>query len=412
MNCEESKYLDIHGLGAEISAKTGISKGDAEAFVLALTRYFHDVIGAKGIVELPGLGSFRYLGNGMMEFESAARLADEVNSTFSMFSPVELPEGAEAILDDDAEGGPVTDLTGEPVASSEISEGLEIDEDLVSEGHDIEKPAMETDETELPKPGSTEADVIESQDQEVAQSGGITDTAVQVIEVQDRDSQQPVSKDSETNIVDTKENAWAQQNAEEPGPYETEIESRGKRLPAWFLYILGIATGFAAAACVWWFYYSDYVGNSIGDPMPCADSINVAQMNVTRLIVNGCGVNVQDTLLSDSLLAKDQVAKLEKDESLSDKAEGQPEKAPEVVTDTITSRKFLTTLAKKHYGKKNYWVFIYQENKSRLRHPDRISPGTVVVIPPIEKYVIPGSHEDSVKRATSRLTGEIYSRYR
>jgi len=53
---------------------------------------------------------------------------------------------------------------------------------------------------------------------------------------------------------------------------------------------------------------------------------------------------------------------------------------PEPTYDTVTSTQFLTTLARKHYGVKSYWIFIYEANPS-LGNPNNIRPGTRVLIP-------------------------------
>lgn len=384
MSSDEPNYIDIYGLGAEISARTGIPQGDAEAFVLALTRLFHDEIGENGEVELPGLGSFRYLGNGRMEFKPSDKLALKVNSTFSMFSPVELPEGSEEIFTEagteniqETESEPETPAA-EPLPAEESKVETMVEE-IVSE-----QPAESAEVPQEPKSPSPQYEE--------------TDEPAQ--EYQEQEYAVPAEPEYQTDEYPQDDYT---DNYYQEDEYPEEKHS-GKRLPSWLFYILGIATGIAVAACIWFFYYSDYATGRNDSLVTRTDSINVAQMNVTRLIVNGHEVSVQDTIVADSLLRDG------KNSADKTKAEELAE-APKVITDTITSRKFLTTLAKKHYGKKNYWVFIYEENKSKLRHPDRISPGTVVVIPPLEEYVKPGSSEDSIKRATSRLTGEIYRRY-
>lgn len=56
------------------------------------------------------------------------------------------------------------------------------------------------------------------------------------------------------------------------------------------------------------------------------------------------------------------------------------------VYDTITKTRYLTTMAQDHYGNFNFWPYIYKENQSILGHPDRIKPGTKVVVPPLSKY--------------------------
>ena len=82
----------------------------------------------------------------------------------------------------------------------------------------------------------------------------------------------------------------------------------------------------------------------------------------------------------------------------------------EVVTDTVRSNRFLTTMAQQHYGKKKFWVYIYLENRDKLGNPDKIAANTIVVIPPASKYSIrpgdPASETDAERQAS-----EIMSRY-
>ena len=39
-------------------------------------------------------------------------------------------------------------------------------------------------------------------------------------------------------------------------------------------------------------------------------------------------------------------------------------------------------MARRHYGAQVYWVYIYEANADHLGHPDRIAPGTRLLIPP------------------------------
>ena len=79
-------------------------------------------------------------------------------------------------------------------------------------------------------------------------------------------------------------------------------------------------------------------------------------------------------------------------------------------TDTITKTCFLTTMARKHYGNLHFWVYIYEENKSKLGNPNAIRPGTIVVIPPASKYGIDANNPQSVEIAKQKAI-EIYSKY-
>lgn len=79
--------------------------------------------------------------------------------------------------------------------------------------------------------------------------------------------------------------------------------------------------------------------------------------------------------------------------------------------DVITKKRFLTTMAREYYGDYNLWPFIYDENKAILGHPDRIKPGTRIVIPPASKYGIDASDPACVARA-KRRGAQIYAKYK
>lgn len=73
-----------------------------------------------------------------------------------------------------------------------------------------------------------------------------------------------------------------------------------------------------------------------------------------------------------------------------------------VVTETITDQNVLSTMAARHYGSQWFWVYIYEENKDKIKNPDNVPLGTVVVIPPAEKYGIDAKDPKSLKKAQLR----------
>lgn len=75
---------------------------------------------------------------------------------------------------------------------------------------------------------------------------------------------------------------------------------------------------------------------------------------------------------------------------------------PDVITDTVTSKIVLSTLSDKYYDSPWFWVYIYEENKAIIDNPDNVPPGTVVVIPPAEKYGIDANDPASLKKAQRR----------
>lgn len=73
-----------------------------------------------------------------------------------------------------------------------------------------------------------------------------------------------------------------------------------------------------------------------------------------------------------------------------------------VKTDTVGRTRFLTTMAREYYGDLNFWVYIYEENKSIISDPNHIEAGTVVIIPPASKYGIDKNDPESVAKAKAK----------
>lgn len=74
----------------------------------------------------------------------------------------------------------------------------------------------------------------------------------------------------------------------------------------------------------------------------------------------------------------------------------------DVVTDTCTATMYLSKMSTKHYGKPDFWIYIYEENQDKIADPNNVTPGTVVVVPPASKYGIDPNDKSSVDRARRR----------
>lgn len=88
-----------------------------------------------------------------------------------------------------------------------------------------------------------------------------------------------------------------------------------------------------------------------------------------------------------------------------------PEPEPEPIYDTVSTTRYLTTISREHYGDYNFWPYIYLENESILGHPDRITPGTKVVVPDLSKYGVDPKNKEDVKEAKKKGV-EIYARFK
>ena len=125
---------------------------------------------------------------------------------------------------------------------------------------------------------------------------------------------------------------------------------------------------------------------------------------------------VPDTLVEADSVAekpkveqKDTAAAVQKAAGQAADSEKKPETNTKVVRDTINGRT-LMSMSTKHYGKWCFWVYIYEENKSKIANPNNMRPGTVLVIPPAEKYGIDPKDKASVEKAKKK-SFEILKRY-
>jgi len=131
-----------------------------------------------------------------------------------------------------------------------------------------------------------------------------------------------------------------------------------------------------------------------GDNQPDASSQPMAAITDSDSVAAALTVTVDDETNDKAAKAANEVT------------ETQTAAKPAVVTETITAENVLFTIAEKHYGSPWFWVYIYEENKAKITNPDNVRPGTVVVIPPAEKYGIDAKNPASVKKA-QRLSWEL-----
>lgn len=80
------------------------------------------------------------------------------------------------------------------------------------------------------------------------------------------------------------------------------------------------------------------------------------------------------------------------------------------VKDVIKPGYLIHEMARKHYGNKAFWVYIYEENKTKIGNPNRLSAGLELVIPPAEKYGIDSHNPASVKAANEKA-GKILAKF-
>lgn len=312
--------ITLNHLAERIAEATGQPIEQIRTFVTAFFVEASGQLETGKSVKVKGIGTF----NPDSFFTPDEALADEVNSPFSFFEPVELEAG-------------VTD---------EMLDAVESEDSPISEEVPPEEQAAPEEIIEEPEEQTAPAEAIEEP------------------------GEQLVPEMPEQIIVPAKEET----NAPEKQPEEQLLPPVvvQKSASVWG-YIGFLALGIVLGMAIMYFL------------MPL---LSPAQHAVpTQQAV---------TALSDTIADKEAPAAT----------------AADIVTDTVKPGVYFTTMARRHYGDKSFWVYIYEENIALLDscHPEYVMPGTVVVIPPPEKYGIDASDIASIDSAKQKVI-EIYRRF-
>ena len=75
-----------------------------------------------------------------------------------------------------------------------------------------------------------------------------------------------------------------------------------------------------------------------------------------------------------------------------------------MLTEEITPGSRLTWIAKKHYGSKDYWPYLYEANKDHITNPSQIAVGTPIRVPRLSEAM-----RDTTDARFQRLKEKAYS---
>lgn len=76
--------------------------------------------------------------------------------------------------------------------------------------------------------------------------------------------------------------------------------------------------------------------------------------------------------------------------------------APPLGSVTIEEGNTLSAIARKYYGNRLFWVYIYEENREKIPNPNSIPLGTILTLPAPEKYAIDAKSENSLAMAKEK----------
>ena len=385
---EKISFPDLVGL---LSSKMNITKKEAETFLKEFFTVSTEVITSGEELRINGLGLFKPIwveargsiniqtgepveipGHYKLSFIPDKVLREAVNAPFSSFS-VE-------VLNDHV---PIEDMTAVP--SQDIDENNDICNTENVELQDSKEIRQKEEEDEPIEPAHEYIQEDKSVDEESSEST----VSSQEIEKFQEEIIQP---ESETKVEEKEEDC-----------YEDYLRKSASRKSFWWgvLSAFGIIIICLAGGIFFMGNDSPYVVK-IGEY-----TLSLGKQSIDSRPMNN---NPESVVLPEN---KDTLSEMEKDSVLKDSViSASPLAAPEVkpVIETIRSGVFLTTLARKYFGHKAFWVYIYEENKDVIKNPNQVPIGTRLTIPSASKYDIDANNRTSVEKAKA-LVAKIQSRY-
>lgn len=380
MNADHNTTISLPRLIQELSEAGGIDAATSRKFIHEFFALIEDTLVQGQQVKIKGIGTFltEDRENGIVRFTPDPDLAAAVNAPFAMFAPVELGEGISAEeLDEETDTAEKamtdTEELPQPAEISEISP-----ENPATATDDIEQKTDTSDVTDDADDTAIGIDIDAAFDEdttdETEEASSIA-TDNEICHHGEPDEATPDINDNETEPV----------HMPEEQPENDSTANDCQRSMLWKYILTGavtLAIGFAAG----------YICRDMKAGQ--ADDINI----------------VVDDYVTDSIATQTVPEENPADSAYTITSAGTLTEAKQVqIYDTISAKNYLATMARHHYGHMEYWVYIYEANPG-LGHPDRIKPGTIVMIPTEESFA--QANDSATMTHALQLYADIYGRYR
>lgn len=396
-----NEKITLPSLVALLSARTGDTKKLSEDFVKEFFSAVSELLANGEQIKIKDIGVFKTIAvearksvnvstgeeylipsHRKVVFIPSKELAAEVNAPFEMFETVELAD----------------DVTEEELETESLAEAQEMQAPQeIQEAHSEykEEEPVEEDGEELEPLYE-----VKDEDMDSCASLGTQNRAAQAEEPK-------TAAEEKAEAVTEADNAA---EAAVKAQLKTEAQIVKERKRPRYRFLLGMACGMLLAIAIiavyalvnadQWRMIAGHGDNA------SKEAVIPTEYETEESIPYG---NPIDSSIVGEPAADESPATAVTEEKTVDEVPTQP--SDKKVYDTITKTRYLTTMAKDHYGNYHLWPYIYMENSAFLGHPDRIRPGTKVVVPPLSKYGVDPNNPADIAKAKKKGQ-EIYNRYK
>ena len=413
MNKEKISSQEIIDL---VSSKALVSKRVAEDFLKALIASIEDALLAGEVVKIKNFGTFKLqwneprksvnvqtgediilAGYHKVNFTPDIILKDLVNEPFAHLTPVEFDsENPEPIKEK-------TEVTLDPLRIFE-DQASEI-KDLLSEIQaltPIVAPKVSRDKPQeiLVVNPLKEAQVVEQKNNEE-----------QVIEsiLEEKIDTHPVESISfQDDELKTNEPEEPKQSFDS-SQFLNEVKPSRRKRKVWLI-ILVIIVLLAGTETGLYFFYQpakDFtittVKNSKASVSETSKNISISDMiNTVSLWFTN---KPKQTSITETVIvpkdttANDSVDVIKPVDSLQIMFNNPRVYSEFIATERIKPGSRLTLMAKRYYGNKAFWVYIYEANQDKISNPDKISKGILIRIPKLDPRLIDSTNPRCILKA-------------
>lgn len=415
----ESEKVTLAGLTARLSVRTGDTKRQTEDFLRELFAVVAGELEKGESVKVPGLGVFKSIevearksvnvntgeetlipGHRKIVYIASKELSATVNEPFSMFQTIELTDDAVAELEASDPAEPEREAVCDVPFASTV---YELEEPEVIEEAELEREsAQEAASESIPEQPEAASETIQEQPEAF-------ETASEEFPDSDddlKDLKDPKDLKDSNDLKDSKDlNDLTDSDISE----DSEVPAIPKKR-FWSGFLVGFAAACLIAFVAVWalFEYgvlsSERLAEAESNPAVKAKAETPASVEVPAVEPDKAKAEPEPATKEPEV----QKSASEAGDETEPAVPTQP--SDKKVYDTITKTRYLTTMAKDHYGNYHLWPYIYKENEKILGHPDRIRPGTKVVVPPLSKYGVNPDNKADIDKA-KKLGNEIYARY-
>lgn len=409
---------------AQLIAATSLSRTDCERFVKELPALIADTLADGENVKIKGLGTFKVTeveprksvnvntgedmlipGHRRVSFTPDKQLSADVNAPFEMFEPVELEDTVTEQMLEEMDA-PTPQPAPEPQAEHQpMPQAKETEkEEVIIEKEAADEPAAQANPVLTPEPPVQPDYTEQPQAQQAALANAL---------IEEEDEPVAISEPAPEPVLMPEEPSDTRKKEEEiNAPAHKEKLFNGWLMAA--TAVVAMIVLFIAWRVIFPASFCAVTGTQL---IAATDTIKPEPIKIAEAVPPADTLPEEEKIVpvNEPAPAKtvDEVPTQSSDAKTQEpvKTEQKEEKPKEKKTyDTISNKRFLTTMAKKYYGSYHLWPYIYDAN-ANLGNPSGIKPGTKIYIPSIKELGIDPTDPATIDKAKRRGV-EIYSHYR